>query len=80
MSVTLSIYSRERGVRSEAWKMYPGETGIEDATCRVRPPLKKCFFVVDEGEFELLGEGCSRRVVHRGAEGHEDRVAFERED
>ena len=36
--------------------------------------------MVDQGKPELLGEGCSRCVVHRGGEGHEDRVPVERED
>ena len=35
--------------------------------------------MVDEGESELLGKGCYRRGIHRGGEGHEDRVKFKRE-
>jgi hypothetical protein len=30
-------------VMRAAWKMYPGGTGIEDAICRARLPLKKFF-------------------------------------
>ena len=35
---------------------------------------------MDEGEFELPGKGCSRRVIHRGGEGYEERVTLKRED
>ncbi len=36
--------------------------------------------MVNQGEPELLGEGRSHCVVHRGGEGHEDRVSLEGED
>jgi len=77
---TLFVYSRASRVRSSAWKVYPGENGIEDVTSRARPPLKKCFFVMDEGESELIGEGRSRRVIHSGDDGYEDRVTLKHED
>ena len=35
---------------------------------------------MDEGEHEFSGEGRSRRVIHRGGEGHEDCVTVQRED
>ena len=42
--------------------------------------FEEVFLVVDEGEPDLLGEGRSRRVIHDGGEGHENRVALKRED
>ncbi len=36
--------------------------------------------MVDEGESDLFGEGRSRRVIHCGGEGHEDRVLLKREN
>ncbi len=36
--------------------------------------------MVNQGEHEFFWKGCSRRVVHCGGEGHEDRVSFKGED
>ncbi len=36
--------------------------------------------MVNQGEPEVLGEGRSHCVVHRGGKGYEDRVSLEGED
>ncbi len=52
---TLFVCSKESRARIAVWKMYPGETGIEDATCRVRPPLKKDFLWWTRASLSSLG-------------------------